>query len=64
MFPLVDERRVAIITGGSSGIGLEAGRQLALKHEVPFAWRLEIAPGVAHSNAGLARQAARIASRR
>ncbi|MCB1549228.1 MAG: hypothetical protein KDJ41_15550 [Hyphomicrobiaceae bacterium] len=42
----------------------EAGRQLALKHEVPFAWRLEIAPGVAHSNAGLARQAARIASRR
>ena len=35
MFPLVDERRVAIITGGSSGIGLEAGRQLvALGHAV------------------------------
>ena len=42
MFPLVDERRVAIITGGSSGIGLEAGRQLAATgHDVVLTARRE-----------------------
>lgn len=42
MFPLVDERRVAIITGGSSGIGLEAGRQLAAAgHDVVLTARRE-----------------------
>lgn len=38
----MDERRVAIITGGSSGIGLEAGRQLvAAEHDVVLTARRE-----------------------
>lgn len=38
----MDERRVAIITGGSSGIGLEAGRQLvAAGHDVVLTARRE-----------------------